>query len=57
MPAKPSDTKLIGLFLDMLAAEQGAGPNTLDAYRRDLTDFSEFLGHAGHSFVDAETQT
>lgn len=57
MPAKPSDTRLIGLFLDMLAAEQGAGPNTLDAYRRDLTDFSEFLGHAGHSFVDAETQT
>ena len=39
MPAKPSDTRLIGLFLDMLAAEQGAGPNTLDAYRRDLTDF------------------
>ena len=41
----------------MLAAEQGAGPNTLDAYRRDLTDFSEFLGRAGHSFADAETQT
>lgn len=41
----------------MLAAEQGAGPNTLDAYRRDLTDFSEFLGRVGHSFVDAETQT
>ncbi|TPQ40389.1 site-specific tyrosine recombinase XerD [Bradyrhizobium guangdongense] len=57
MPAKPSDSRLIGLFLDMLAAEQGAGPNTLDAYRRDLTDFSEFLRHVGHSFVDAETQT
>ncbi|MGY4500181.1 site-specific recombinase XerD [Bradyrhizobium sp. GM24.11] len=54
--SKPSDAKLIGLFLDMLAAEQGAGPNTLDAYRRDLTDFSEFLGRVGHSFVDAETQ-
>ncbi|OAF17206.1 MULTISPECIES: site-specific tyrosine recombinase XerD [Bradyrhizobium] len=54
---KPSDTKLIGLFLDMLAAEQGAGPNTLDAYRRDLTDFSEFLARVGHTFVDAETQT
>ena len=57
MRAKPSDAKLTGLFLDMLAAEQGAGPNTLDAYRRDLTDFSEFLGRVGHSFVDAETQT
>lgn len=57
MPSKPSDTKLTGLFLDMLAAEQGAGANTLDAYRRDLTDFSEFLGQAGHTFVDAQTQT
>ena len=41
----------------MLAAEQGAGDNTLDAYRRDLTDFSEFLGRAGQSFAGAETQT
>ncbi|MBH5391960.1 site-specific tyrosine recombinase XerD [Bradyrhizobium diversitatis] len=57
MPTKPSDAKLIGLFLDMLAAEQGAGPNTLDAYRRDLTDFSEFVGRVGHNFVAAETQT
>ncbi|UPK26665.1 site-specific tyrosine recombinase XerD [Bradyrhizobium sp. 195] len=57
MATSPSDSKLTGLFLDMLAAEQGAGPNTLDAYRRDLTDFSEFLGRVGHSFVDAETQT
>jgi integrase/recombinase XerD len=56
MPTKPSDTRLISLFLDMLAAEQGAGPNTLDAYRRDLTDFSEFLGHAGYDFIGAETQ-
>ncbi|UPK35378.1 site-specific tyrosine recombinase XerD [Bradyrhizobium sp. 186] len=55
--SKPSDIKLTGLFLDMLAAEQGAGPNTLDAYRRDLTDFSEFLARAGHGFADAETQT
>lgn len=54
--SKPSDARLTGLFLDMLAAEQGAGPNTLDAYRRDLTDFSEFLGRVGHGFVDAETQ-
>ncbi|WP_298239883.1 site-specific tyrosine recombinase XerD [uncultured Bradyrhizobium sp.] len=53
----PSDAKLTGLFLDMLAAEQGAGPNTLDAYRRDLNDFSEFLGRVGRSFADAETQT
>jgi integrase/recombinase XerD len=57
MRSKPSDAKLTSLFLDMLAAEQGAGANTLDAYRRDLTDFSEFLGHTGQSFASAETQT
>ena len=56
MRAKPSDAKLINLFLDMLAAEQGAGPNTLDAYRRDLTDFQEFLARSGRSFAGAETQ-
>jgi integrase/recombinase XerD len=55
-PGKTSDTKLINLFLDMLAAEQGAGNNTLDAYRRDLTDFSEFLGHSGQDFAGAKTQ-
>jgi integrase/recombinase XerD len=53
--SKTSDAKLINLFLDMLAAEQGAGPNTLDAYRRDLTDFSEFLARSGQSFAGAET--
>src|SRR5207342_1513650 len=57
MRPKPSDAKLTSLFLDMLAAEQGAGVNTLDAYRRDLTDLSEFLGQAGQSFAGAETQT
>jgi integrase/recombinase XerD len=53
---KTTDAKLIGLFIDMLAAEQGAGVNTLDAYRRDLEDFSEFLGPTGQTFATAETQ-
>jgi integrase/recombinase XerD len=56
MRAKPSDAKLINLFLDMLAAEQGAGENTLDAYRRDLTDLSEFLTASGPGFASAATQ-
>ena len=38
------DTKLIDLYLDMLAAERGAARNTLDAYRRDLNDFAGHLG-------------
>ncbi|MGV7218585.1 site-specific tyrosine recombinase XerD [Bradyrhizobium sp. UFLA05-112] len=56
MPTKPSNIQLTGLFLDMLAAEQGAGRNTLDAYRRDLTDFSDFLGHKSQDFIGADTQ-
>jgi integrase/recombinase XerD len=56
MRSTTSDAELVGLFLDMLAAEQGAGPNTLDAYRRDLTDVSQFLLRAGKSFANAETQ-
>src|SRR5436190_10049271 len=56
--SKPTtDPKLINLFLDMIAAEQGAGDNTLDAYRRDLTDFSEFLGRGGQNFTGTDTQT
>jgi integrase/recombinase XerD len=57
MRSRTSDAKLIGLFLDMLAAEQGAGPNTLEAYRRDLTDFSEFLGRKGVGFAGTDTQS
>src|SRR5271154_2223896 len=56
MRSRTSDAKLTGLFLDMLAAEQGAGPNTLDAYRRDLTDFSVFLARDGLGFAGAETE-
>jgi len=56
MRAKPSDAKLINLFLDMLAAEQGAGDNTLDAYRGDLTDFQGFLAGSGKGFADVETE-
>src|SRR6187402_2182700 len=56
MRAKTSDAKLINLFLDMLAAEQGAGDNTLDAYRGDLTDLHGFLAGSGKGFADVETE-
>jgi integrase/recombinase XerD len=55
MRSKASDSKLTNLFLDMLAAEQGAGVNTLDAYRRDLTDLSDYLNRNGHSFIGVDT--
>jgi integrase/recombinase XerD len=57
MRSRTSEAKLTNLFLDMLAAEQGAGSNTLDAYRGDLADFSEFLTPTGQTFADVETET
>ncbi|PYF01213.1 integrase/recombinase XerD [Rhodopseudomonas faecalis] len=54
-PGKANDGRLIELFLDMLAAEQGAGQNTLDAYRSDLEDLAAFLGHAQTSLAGADT--
>jgi integrase/recombinase XerD len=43
-------------FLDMLASERGAAANTLEAYRRDLDEFSVFLQGIGRS-IDAATPT
>src|SRR5215813_6818663 len=57
MRSTASNERLIDLFLDMLAAEQGAGNNTLDAYRRDLTDLSGFLASQSQNFIGAETQS
>jgi integrase/recombinase XerD len=50
-----SDAQLAALFLDMLAAEQGAGENTISAYRRDLDDLSAFLAAGGATFRGANT--
>ena len=41
-------------FLEMLAAERGASPNTLDAYRRDVEDFAAFLARRGLVFERAD---
>ena len=49
------DDALIGLFLDMLAAEQGSGANTIEAYRRDLEDLSSFVGRRKRPFTDLTT--
>lgn len=37
----------IEAFLEMMSAERGAADNTLAAYRRDLEDFTAFLGKNG----------
>jgi integrase/recombinase XerD len=51
-----SDEALIALYLDMLAAERGAGVNTLAAYRRDLEDFSAYLKDHNRSVTKAGTE-
>jgi integrase/recombinase XerD len=50
-----SDERLIALFLDMLAAERGAGKNTLSAYAHDLSDLSAGLGASGNAIATATT--
>ena len=55
-PGSYSDAGLTELFLDMIAAEQGASANTLDAYRRDLADLSHYLGRRRHRIGSADTE-
>ena len=45
-PDAGEDRKLIGAFLEMMAAEAGAAKNTLLAYERDLRGASELVGGA-----------
>ena len=52
---RASDEALVELFLDMQAAERGAGKNTLDAYRNDLADLAAHLRAAGRSVANAST--
>ena len=52
---RASDELLVELFLDMLAAERGAGENTLTAYRHDLDDLSAHLRAAGRTIAKATT--
>ena len=45
-------------FLEMLAAERGAAPNTLAAYRADLMDFAAFARRSGvEAFATAGPDT
>jgi integrase/recombinase XerD len=52
---RPTDASLIELFLDMMTAERGASVLTLDAYRRDLADFSTELAAAGTAVATARS--
>ncbi len=51
----PADS--IESFLEMMAAERGAAPNTLAAYRRDVEDYSAFLAQCGTPLLAARPQS
>ncbi len=51
-PKAGDDRNLVETFLEMLAAERGAAKNTLDAYRRDLSDFTAFIDGRARAIVD-----
>ena len=42
-----SEAHLVDAFLEMMSAERGAAKNTIEAYRRDLSDYAGFLGKRG----------
>ncbi len=44
-------SKHIEAFLEMMVAERGASPRTIEAYRRDLTDLTAFLEARNVSLV------
>lgn len=52
---KPQLHKFVGMFLSMIEHERGAAKNTLQAYYRDIADFSVFLKNTGKSDIDAAT--
>lgn len=54
--AKPQPAQFAELFLDMMATERGASRNTLDAYRRDLHDYAEFLKTKSLGIDSASTE-
>jgi len=49
-----SDSHLVEAFLEMMSAERGAQPNTLQAYGRDLADYTAFLAGRGRRLDEVE---
>jgi integrase/recombinase XerD len=43
-------------FLEMMAVERGASAHTLDAYRRDLADYRQFLNRRGLTALNADCE-
>jgi len=55
-PGEAAGSPRVEAFLEMMVAERGASPNTLDSYRRDLDDFAGFLKGRRRRPEDADAQ-
>ncbi len=53
--ARPGAGRAVESFLEMMAAERGAALNTIESYRRDLTQFAAFARARGRPPEDADT--
>jgi integrase/recombinase XerD len=51
-----SSPRLVDTFLDAIAAERAASANTIAAYRRDLSDYVDFLAENGANPLDATAE-
>jgi len=52
-----SGAHLISAFLEMMSVERGAATNTIEAYRRDLDDYSSFVAAQKQSLLDCPRET
>ena len=56
MAPQPASSRLIESFLEMIAAERGGAKNTIQAYARDLADYSARLSAIGKTPLDASSE-
>jgi integrase/recombinase XerD len=54
-PRPLADHRLVESFLEAIASERGASRNTIEAYRRDLTDYADFLAARGAGALKASS--
>lgn len=52
-----SGSHLVGAFLEMMSAERGAARNTIDAYRRDLSDYAGYVTGRKQTLLDVPRET
>ncbi len=52
-----SGAHLISAFLEMMSVERGAATNTIEAYRRDLDDYSSFVAAQKQSLLNCPRET